>query len=132
MKRGAEQFVGTHDFASFARPGHGRENTIRTVLACDVSQRGPRLVIGVEGTGFLWQMVRIMVGTLVEIGLGKRSADDVGAMLAAKDRQAAGPTAPPHGLFLQWIRFRDGEAPAEPGIPGTSARQEPRPPESVP
>src|SRR6185369_12514185 len=71
MKQAARRLVGEHDFASFARPGHGRENTIRTVLSCDVSHRGSLVVIGVEGRGFLWNMVRIIVGTLVEVGLGK-------------------------------------------------------------
>jgi len=104
MTTGAAHLVGTHDFASFARPGHGRENTVRTVLGCDVHYRAPKLIIAVEGTGFLWQMVRIMVGTLVEVGLGRTAPDEIPKMLAAKDRQAAGPTAPPHGLFLQWIK----------------------------
>jgi len=90
MRAAAAEFVGTHDFASFARAGHGREHTIRTVLECSVSYRQPRLVIGIEGTGFLWQQIRIMVG-----------------MMAAHDRRAGGPTAPPHGLYLQWVRVRD-------------------------
>ena len=106
MRAAARQLVGEHDFASFARPGHGRENTVRTVLACDVSFRAPLLVIGVEGTGFLWNMVRIMVGTLVEVGLGRTAPDAIAGMLAARDRRAAGPTAPPHGLYLQWIKTR--------------------------
>ncbi len=106
MKQASRRLVGEHDFASFARPGHGRENTIRTVLACDVSHRGAMVVIGVEGTGFLWNMVRIIVGTLVEVGLGKFTPADIDRMLAARDRQAAGATAPPHGLYLQWIRTR--------------------------
>jgi tRNA pseudouridine38-40 synthase len=105
MRFAAGAFVGTHDFASFARPGHGRENTVRTVLACRVHERPPRLVVGIEGGGFLWNQVRIMVGTLVEIGLGRKAADSVEAMLHARDRRAAGPTAPPHGLYLQWIKF---------------------------
>jgi tRNA pseudouridine38-40 synthase len=107
MRVAASCFVGEHDFASFARAGHGRENTVRSVHACDVSLRPPRLVIGVEGSGFLWHMVRIMVGTLVEVGLGRYTPVDVAQMIVAKDRQAAGPTAPPHGLYLQWIRTRD-------------------------
>ncbi|HSU67652.1 MAG TPA: tRNA pseudouridine(38-40) synthase TruA [Tepidisphaeraceae bacterium] len=107
MRAAAAHFVGTHDFASFARPGHGRENTVRTVLECDVSATGPRVVIGVHGTGFLWNMVRIMVGTLVQVGIHHYQPDDIPKMLEAKDRQSAGPTAPPHGLYLQWIRFRD-------------------------
>ena len=107
MAHAASLLVGTHDFASFARPGHRRENTVRTILACDVSRRGPRLIIGVEGTGFLWNMVRIIAGTLIEVGIGRFAPDDVAKMLAARDRQAAGPTAPAHGLYLQWIRTRD-------------------------
>jgi tRNA pseudouridine38-40 synthase len=111
MAEAAKHFVGTHDFASFARPGHGRDNTTRTVLSCDVSHRAPRLLISVEGTGFLWHMVRIMVGTLVEVGLGRTSPQVIAEMLAARDRTAAGPTAPPQGLYLQWIKFREGEVP---------------------
>src|SRR5688572_12894935 len=107
MTSAAAQLVGEHDFASFAKPGHGRENTIRRVLSCDVSKRGPKLVIGVEGTGFLWNMVRIMVGTLVEVGLGRFSAAEMKAALDAKDRSAAGGTAPPHGLYLQWVKSAD-------------------------
>jgi tRNA pseudouridine38-40 synthase len=107
MREAADKIVGEHDFASFARPGHGRENTVRTVLACEISKRrGPLLVIGVEGTGFLWNMVRIVVGTLVEVGLGRYKPADIDAMLQAKDRRSAGQTAPPHGLYLQWIRTR--------------------------
>jgi tRNA pseudouridine38-40 synthase len=112
MAQAAEKLVGTHDFASFAKPGHGKMSTIRTVLACDVHARGPKLVIGVEGTGFLWNMVRIIVGTLVEVGLGRYGPDAIDRMLAARDRQAAGPTAPAYGLYLQWIKTRtDAEEP---------------------
>jgi tRNA pseudouridine38-40 synthase len=104
MRAAAAHLVGEHDFASFARPGHGRDNTIRTLLDCSVSRRGPILVIGVEGTGFLWNMVRIIVGTLVEVGVGRYASGDIPAMLVARDRQAAGPTAPAHGLYLHWIK----------------------------
>jgi tRNA pseudouridine38-40 synthase len=112
MTAAAAHLIGRHDFASFARPGHGRENTVRTVLALDVRHRPPKLVFGVEGTGFLWNMVRIMVGTLVEVGLGRYTPEDIPKMLAARDRRAAGSTAPPHGLYLQWIRFASSEATA--------------------
>jgi tRNA pseudouridine38-40 synthase len=105
MCAAAALLVGEHDFASFARPGHGREVTVRTIHSCEISCRAPRLVIGVEGDGFLWNMVRIIVGTLVEIGLGHYGPEEVAGMLEVADRKAAGPTAPPHGLFLQWIRF---------------------------
>jgi tRNA pseudouridine38-40 synthase len=107
MQAAANVLEGEHDFASFARPGHGREHTIRTIYSLDVHARGPRVIIGVEGSGVLWQMVRIIVGTLVEVGIGRYGADEVQRMLDAKDRTAAGPTAPPHGLYLQWIKTRD-------------------------
>jgi tRNA pseudouridine38-40 synthase len=116
MQQAARRLVGEHDFASFAKPGHGRDSTIRTVLGCDVTCRPPKLIIGVEGTGFLWQMVRIIVGTLVEVGLGRFTPDDVQQMVAARDRRAAGATAPPHGLYLQWIKTRN-PAPATPQPP---------------
>ena len=104
MAEAATHFVGTHDFTTFCRPGHGRVTTVRTVHRCDVSYRAPRLVIAVEGAGFLWHMVRIMVGTLVEVGLGKHRPEAIRDMIAAEDRRAAGGTAPPHGLYLQWVR----------------------------
>jgi tRNA pseudouridine38-40 synthase len=110
MAEAAAHFVGEHDFASFVRPGHGRENTVRTIMNCSVSRRGPLLVIGVEGSGFLWNMVRIMAGTLVEIGWGRYAPQDIPLMLGARDREAAGSTAPPHGLYLQWIRMRESSS----------------------
>jgi tRNA pseudouridine38-40 synthase len=104
IAKAAHAFLGEHDFASFARPGHGREHTIRTIFACDVTFRKPRLVIAVEGNGFLWNMVRIMVGTLVQVGIGRYQPEDIPRMLEARDRNAAGPTAPPHGLYLHWVK----------------------------
>jgi tRNA pseudouridine38-40 synthase len=105
MAEAGAQFIGERDFASFARPGHLRENTIRKVTACDVNRRRQMIVIGIEGGGFLWNQIRIMVGTLVEIGMGKYPPGRIAEMLAALDRRAAGPTAPPQGLYLQWIRY---------------------------
>src|SRR5262249_18223894 len=67
MREAAKLLEGEHDFASFARPGHGRDHTIRTIFHCDVSWKLPKIVIAVEGSGFLWNMVRIIVGTLVEV-----------------------------------------------------------------
>jgi tRNA pseudouridine38-40 synthase len=105
MQEAAKHFMGEHDFASFSRPAHSRQTTVRTVSACKVSARGPMVVIGVEGSGFLWNMVRIMSGTLVEVGLGKYRPDEISQMISAVDRRAAGSTAPPVGLFLQWIKL---------------------------
>lgn len=107
MKEAASYLVGTHDFASFAKVGHGRTGTVRTVYECSISYRAPRLVFGVEGSGFLWQMVRIIVGTLVQVGIGRCTVEEVKRMLEAKDRREGGPTAPPQGLYLQWIKYHD-------------------------
>lgn len=108
MDEAARVLIGEHDFASFARPGHGRDHTVRTLFDCQVSGRDQKVVIGIEGSGFLWNMVRIIVGTLVEVGIGRYDAAKVKEMLEAKKREAAGPTAPPQGLYLQWIKFRPG------------------------
>jgi tRNA pseudouridine38-40 synthase len=105
MTDAAARFVGRHDFVSFARPGHGKENTLRTVHACDVSYRPPKLVIGVEGSGFLWNMVRIMVGTLVQAGQGELDAAGVGRLLVGGDRTQSGVTAPAHGLTLVRVTY---------------------------
>jgi len=121
IERAAAHFVGEHDFASFARPGHHRESTVRTIHSCEVHWRKPKLVIGIEGSGFLWNMVRIIVGTLVEVGMDRTDPDAIVEMLAAKDRKAAGPTAPPHGLYLQWIRMK----PVEPGAAPSEAPTHP-------
>jgi tRNA pseudouridine38-40 synthase len=104
MHEAAQVLVGEHDFASFARPGHGRDHTIRTIHNCEVHSRLPRIVVGVEGSGFLWNMVRIIVGTLVEVGMGKYGTEHMKEILEARNREAAGPTAPAHGLYLQWVR----------------------------
>ena len=127
MHEAARCLVGTHDFSSFARPGHQRETTVRTVLACEISYRPPKLVIGVEGRGFLWHMVRIIAGTLVDVGLGHYSAKAMADMIAAKDRRLAGSTAPPHGLYLQWVRTENDNT-SEPGCPQPSRAGSPVPP----
>ena len=107
MAAAAAALAGEHDFASFAKPGHGRETTVRRVRTADVRRTGDRVVLEFVGGGFLWHQVRIMVGTLIEVGLGRRTPESVAAALAARDRQAAGPTAPPHGLCLLWVRTRE-------------------------
>jgi tRNA pseudouridine38-40 synthase len=110
MRQAASHLAGTHDFAAFVRPGHGRESTVRTVFGIDVSQRGPVVVLGFEGSGFLWNQVRIMAGTIIEAGMCMREADDLKRILESKDRTQAGKTAPAHGLYLQWIQFTDEPA----------------------
>ena len=107
MQQAAAALRGEHDFATFAKPGHGRVSTVRTVHECVVHARGPRIIIGVRGSGFLWNMVRIIAGTLIEVGIGRFTPEQIPAMLAARERQAAGLTAPAQGLYLQWIRFKN-------------------------
>ncbi len=108
MQAAAQHLIGEHDFASFTRLHHGRESTVRTVHACDVRAVTPhRCEIEVSGSGFLYNMVRIIAGTLLEVGRGKFAPDDLPDILAALDRAAAGPTMPPEGLCLMWIRYPD-------------------------
>ncbi|MBS0190109.1 MAG: tRNA pseudouridine(38-40) synthase TruA [Phycisphaerales bacterium] len=106
MQRAAAVLVGEHDFAGFAAAGHGRQTTVRTIYRLDVVKvREDRVRIDIEGNGFLWNMVRIVAGTLVDIGRGIKSADDMPAILESRDRSRAGPTLPATGLCLEWVRY---------------------------
>lgn len=108
MDRSAQVFVGTHDFNALCTQGHGKESTVRTVRACGVARRAdqPELIdITVRGDGFLWNQVRTMAGTLVEVGLNKRSVAECVALLRDRDRKAAGPNMPPEGLMLMEVRY---------------------------
>jgi tRNA pseudouridine38-40 synthase len=103
MDAAAAVLVGEHDFAAFAAAGHGRESTVRTVLSCRVWRSSPsRVQLDVSATGFLWNMVRIIAGTLLEVGMGRRDAASVARALACGDRAQSGPTAGPEGLCLLW------------------------------
>lgn len=102
----ASHLIGTHDFKSFQTTGTEVESTIRTVTATVWQQTSPdTLEFLIKGEGFLKQMVRNIVGTLVDLQLDGRPADDVKSILEAKDRRLAGNTAPPHGLFLVHVRY---------------------------
>lgn len=105
MRQAAALFVGRHDFRSLsANPGYARASTVRTVFRCEVKRSGRLLTYRIAGDGFLYKMCRAIVGTVVQVGLGKFPADDIRRMLARKDRRAAGMTAPAHGLVL-WRVF---------------------------
>jgi tRNA pseudouridine38-40 synthase len=112
LQAAAAELVGTHDFAGFASQGSPRDTTVRTVYRLGVARVGDELQIDVEGNGFLYHQVRNMVGTLVEIGRGHWPPQRVSEILAARDRRLAGPTAPPQGLCLEWVRYRVAEGPA--------------------
>ncbi len=105
MRDGAGHFVGMMDFAAVASKGGERETTVRTVLRCEVERWYDEIRVSVEGCGFLYNQVRNMIGTLIEVGRGHWEPDRVAAILAGRDRRAAGPTAPARGLCLQWVRY---------------------------
>ncbi len=105
MDKAAERLVGKHDFKSFAAAGDSRENSVRTVFRCDVVETGHEVFVDVEGDGFLYNMVRNIVGTLVEVGVGRWEPEKIGEILKAKDRTAAGPIAVAEGLCLMWIKY---------------------------
>ena len=106
MRQAAAAFIGTHDFKSFCQTGAQVESTVRTIYSVEVEEQGENdLVIRVCGNGFLYNMVRIIAGTLLDIGQGRRDPMDIFTILEAKDRSAAGPTAPAHGLTLMKYEF---------------------------
>ena len=107
MRSAARHLIGQHDFASFAATHHYPvKTTIRTLRRCDVRKCGPLLTFVIEGDGFLYRMCRGIVGTLVQIGLGKFPPDALPAMLGQKDRRAGGMSAPAHGLVLWKVYYR--------------------------
>ena len=106
MKQAAEYIVGTHDFKCFqAAGGEEKETTVRTVHSLTVQRNGENVIIEVAGDGFLYNMVRIITGTLVEVGLGKKQAESLAAIIEGKDRRNAGHTAPAEGLYLVEVYF---------------------------
>jgi tRNA pseudouridine38-40 synthase len=111
MAEGAQALVGTHDFASFQSSGAERATTVRTVFACSVAREegspADRVRIDIAADGFLYNMVRAIVGSLAEVGRGARAPAWIGEVLGAADRGAAGPTAPPEGLFLMSVDYGD-------------------------
>lgn len=107
MRRAAGYLVGEHDFASFCSAGSQAETTVRTIYALDVEKEGEEIVIRVTGSGFLYNMVRIIAGTLMEVGCGRMEPEEMEEILAAKDRAAAGPTAPACGLILTGLVYEE-------------------------
>lgn len=105
MQKAAEYLVGEHDFKSFCVAKAQVLTTVRTIYEVKVRREGSYLTIRVSGSGFLFNMVRIIAGTLIEVGRGSMEPEQVKAILEAKDRQAAGPTAPARGLTLISLEF---------------------------
>ena len=105
MRRAAGHFVGTHDFSAYMAQGSPVLSTVRTVYYADVIKEGENVMFKVAGDGFLYNMVRIMAGTLIAVGRGKISPDDIPEITESKDRTRAGMTAPPEGLYLNYVQY---------------------------
>jgi len=100
MRKAARYLEGEHDFKSFCQSGAQVETTVRTIHSVEIEEQENDLIIRICGNGFLYNMVRIIAGTLIEVGQGKRQPEEVAEILEKQDRNAAGPTAPAHGLTL--------------------------------
>ncbi len=105
MNEQAKDFVGTYDFSAFCAAGATVKTTERTVFSASVEKQGENIIFRVEGDGFLYNMVRIMVGTLIYISEGKIEKNTIPDIIASKDRLRAGKTAPPEGLYLNKVYF---------------------------
>lgn len=105
MEEAAACLIGEHDFASFMTGKKTKKSTVRTMDSVEIKVQGTELTITYTANGFLYNMVRILTGTLIEVGLGKTRPGLVADILKAKDRQAAGYTAPAEGLFLKSVEY---------------------------
>lgn len=105
MSEAASYLVGTHDFASFCAANAQVKSTVRTIYSCTAQKENDIITIRVTGNGFLYNMVRIIAGTLIEVGAGKCRPEEIKDILAAENRDAAGPTAPAQGLTMMGIEY---------------------------
>lgn len=105
MQKAAANICGKKDFAAFMASGSKVTDTVRTVHSCNVSKTGDEVVIRISADGFLYNMVRIVCGTLLEVAKGDIKPDDITAIIASKDRRLAGPTLPPDGLYLVDVKY---------------------------
>jgi tRNA pseudouridine38-40 synthase len=105
MAEAAKLLIGKKDFKSFAAAADNRESSVRTVFRCVVTRQDDSIYVDIEGDGFLYNMVRNIVGTLVEVGREKIKPQKIEQILEARDRTAAGPIAPASGLCLMWIKY---------------------------
>ncbi len=107
MQKAAQYFCGTHDFTSFMAQGAAVAHTVRTVTHASVKRCGDVIEFHVAADGFLYNMVRIMTGTLIAVAEGKLTYEQIPAVIAAKDRTMAGMTAPAHGLYLNYVVYEN-------------------------
>lgn len=105
MRDAAKLFEGEHDFKGFKASGTSSKSSVRTIYKADVKQDGDRIYIELTGNGFLYNMVRIISGTLLDVGLGKIDVNDIPQIIDSKDRKRAGKTLPAHGLCLVKVEY---------------------------
>lgn len=109
MNEAASYLVGPHDFKSFCAVNHDAKTTVRTIYSAVVDKEEDMITFQITGNGFLYNMVRIIAGTLIEVGKGKIKPESIKKIMEARDRQKAGPTAPAHGLTLVEIEYPEWE-----------------------
>ena len=105
MRQAADYLVGVHDFKSFCSIHTQVQETVREVYSCQVTKQDEVITLRITGAGFLYNMVRIIAGTLIQVGIGELKPEEIPVILERKDREAAGPTAPAHGLTMVRIEF---------------------------
>ncbi len=105
MKKAIKYFEGEHDFKGFKASGTSSKNSVRKIFKTNIEVHGERVYIELTGSGFLYNMVRIISGTLVDVGLGKINSEDIPKIILSGDRQQAGKTLPPQGLYLLKVEY---------------------------
>ena len=105
MKKAVKSFVGTYDFSAFKSSGTSNKSSIRTIYNAEIKEENGRIAIELEGNGFLYNMVRIIAGTLLEVGMENIEPEEILEIINSKDRKRAGRTLPPHGLYLVKVDY---------------------------
>ena len=105
MQKAAKHFEGEHDFKAFKASGTSSKSSVRTIYKAEIIEEGDRIKIELTGNGFLYNMVRIISGTLVDVGLGKIKAEEIQSIIESEDRSKAGKTLPAHGLYLVEVKY---------------------------
>lgn len=105
MVKAEECFIGVHDFSAFMASGSSVKTTVRNIRRLDIYKDGDIITIDIEADGFLYNMVRIIAGTLIDVGRGRKNPDEIADIIAGRDRSRAGKTAPPQGLCLEEVYY---------------------------
>ena len=105
MKKAAKYFEGEHDFKGFKASGTSSKSSVRTIYEANVEKQGDKIIIELTGNGFLYNMVRIISGTLLDVGLDKIKPEEISEIIESKDRKRAGRTLPAHGLYLVEVNY---------------------------